>query len=416
MQRFDDRRIIVTGAGSGIGQATVARLLDEGGTVVAFDVSIEGLARTTAAAEDAGTGRRLTTAVLDTSDEVAVGNEVATAINTLDGLDVLVNAAAIQICAHTHEHTLHDWNATLAINLTGTFLMTRSSLPALIDSGRGVVINFTSTAATFAHPYMAAYAASKGGVLAFTHSLALEYSKQGLRAVNIQPGGVSTALANSTLDKMPEGYDLGLWAKQTPLLHGRDSEILGDPSAVASVIAMVASDDGAFITGTEIRVDGGAHASRSTHHDRTRLPRRTHHVAVRRRLPAVLVGDAVLLRDLRADERMAGQLRQVRISIQRIDQMPSELRGFGVLGRLGQHVRMPVEGGTEVFGEQYAHPDRHSRHPGLAEVDGHVGGQLVHTRLLRTVGRTVHVAHRSRRRRERDQASRPTDQQRRGVP
>uniref|UniRef100_UPI0005782617 SDR family NAD(P)-dependent oxidoreductase n=1 Tax=Mycobacterium avium TaxID=1764 RepID=UPI0005782617 len=115
-------------------------------------------------------------------------------------------------------------------------------------------------AASFAHPYMAAYAASKGGILSFTHSLALEYAKQGLRAVNIQPGGVSTALANSTLDKMPDGYDVGLWAKQTPLLHGKDSEILGDPSAVASVIAMVASDDGAFITGTEIRVDGGAHA------------------------------------------------------------------------------------------------------------------------------------------------------------
>ena len=245
MQRFDDRRIVVTGAGSGIGQATVARLLEEGGTVVAYDVSAEGLARTTAAAEDVGTAKQLTTAVLDISDEVAVGNEVATAINALGGLDVLVNAAAIQLCAHTHETTLHDWNTTLAINLTGTFLMTRAALPALIDSGRGVVVNFTSTAATFAHPYMAAYAASKGGVLAFTHSLALEYSKQGLRAVNIQPGGVSTALANSTLDKMPEGYDLGLWTKQTPLLHGEESEILGDPSAVASVIAMVASDDGA---------------------------------------------------------------------------------------------------------------------------------------------------------------------------
>ena len=89
------------------------------------------------------------------------------------------------------------------------FLMTRQALPALIDSGRGVVVNFTSTAASFAHPYMAAYAASKGGVLAFTHSLALEYSKQGLRAVNNQPGGVSTALANSTLDKMPEGTTWG---------------------------------------------------------------------------------------------------------------------------------------------------------------------------------------------------------------
>ena len=260
MERFTDRRVMVTGAGSGIGAATVARLLEEGGTVVGFDVSADGLAATAAAADDAGTGKRLTTAVLDVSSEDAVTTAVATAVSDLGGLDVVVNAAAIQRCAHTHEHTLADWNATLAVNLTGTFLMTRQALPALLESGRGVVVNFTSTAASFAHPYMAAYAASKGGVLAFTHALALEYSKQGLRAVNIQPGGVATALALSTLDKMPEGYDLGLWAKQTPLLHGQDNEILGDPSAGAAVIAMVASDDGRFITGTEIRVDGGAHA------------------------------------------------------------------------------------------------------------------------------------------------------------
>lgn len=260
MHRFSDRTVIVTGAGSGIGQATVARLLDEGATVVSYDVSAEGLAATATAADAAGAGERLTTAVLDVSSEDAVATAVDAAVKELGGLDVLVNAAAIQRCAHTHEHTLADWNATLAVNLTGTFLMTRQALPALLASGHGVVVNFTSTAASFAHPYMAAYAASKGGVLAFTHALALEYSKQGLRAVNIQPGGVATALAMSTLDKMPEGYDLGLWAKQTPLIGGRENEILGDPSAVASVIAMVASDDGRFITGTEIRVDGGAHA------------------------------------------------------------------------------------------------------------------------------------------------------------
>src|SRR5829696_7327275 len=259
MDRFDDRKIIITGAGSGIGRATVARLLEEGGTVVAYDVSADGLAKTAAAAENAGTAKRLTTAVLDVSSEDAVIAGVGQAIDDLGGLDVLVNAAAIQLCAHTHEHTLADWNTTLAVNLTGTFLVTRQALPALLESGRGVVVNFTSTAASFAHPYMAAYAASKGAILAFTHSVALEYSKQGLRAVNVQPGGVSTALALSTLDKMPEGYDLGLWAKQTPLLHGPDG-ILGDPRAVASVIAMVASDDGAFVTGTEIRIDGGAHA------------------------------------------------------------------------------------------------------------------------------------------------------------
>jgi NAD(P)-dependent dehydrogenase (short-subunit alcohol dehydrogenase family) len=260
MRRFGDRRAIVTGAGSGIGQATVARLLHEGATIVGYDVSADGLARTATAADDAGTGKRLNTAVLDVSSEDDVVAAVDAAVAGLGGLEVLVNAAAIQRCAHTHEHSLADWNATLAVNLTGTFLMTRQALPALLDSGRGVVVNFTSTAASFAHPYMAAYAASKGGVLSFTHSLALEYAKQGLRAVNIQPGGVCTALALSTLDKMPQGYDVGLWTKQTPLLHGKTNDILGDPSAVASVIAMVASDDGTFLTGTEIRIDGGAHA------------------------------------------------------------------------------------------------------------------------------------------------------------
>ena len=260
MQRFTDRRIIVTGAGSGIGAATVARLLEEDGTVVAYDVSADGLAATAAAADDAGSGKRLTTAVLDVSSETAVTEAVDAAVAELGGLDVLVNAAAIQRCAHTHEHTLADWNDTLAVNLTGTFLMVRQALPSLLESGRGVVVNFTSTAASFAHPYMAAYAASKGGVLALTHALALEYSKQGLRAVNIQPGGVATALAMSTLDKMPAGYDLGLWSKQTPLLIRTDGNVLGEPSAVAAVIAMAASDDGRFITGTEIRVDGGAHA------------------------------------------------------------------------------------------------------------------------------------------------------------
>jgi NAD(P)-dependent dehydrogenase (short-subunit alcohol dehydrogenase family) len=260
MQRFDNRRIIVTGAGSGIGAATVARLLDEGGTVMGFDVSEQGLAATIAAVDDADNAKRLRTAVVDVSSEEAVRPAVAETVAELGGLDVLINAAAIQRCAHTHEHSLADWNATLAINLTGTFLMTRQALPALCDSGRGVVVNFTSTSASFAHPYMSAYAASKGGILAFTHCLALEYAKKGLRAVNIQPGGISTALALSTLDKMPEGYDIGLWAKQTPILPQDDGGVLGEPANVASVIAMVASDDGAFLTGTEIRIDGGAHA------------------------------------------------------------------------------------------------------------------------------------------------------------
>lgn len=259
MDRFSDRRVIVTGAGSGIGQATVARLLDEGGTVVACDISAEGLAQTREAAEKAGTASRLTTTVLDISSEEDVVKGVDAAIADMGGLDVLVNVAAMETCGHTHEVSLADWNRIISVNLTGTFLMTRQALPALLASGRGVVVNFTSTSASYAHPYMSAYSASKGGILSFTHSLALEYAKQGLRAVNIQPGGVSTPLANGTFSKMPEGTDYSLWTKQVPMLNTGNKSNLGDPGAVASVVAMVASDDGRFLTGTEIRIDGGAH-------------------------------------------------------------------------------------------------------------------------------------------------------------
>ncbi|NIH96726.1 SAM-dependent methyltransferase [Mycolicibacterium fluoranthenivorans] len=160
IDRFTDRRVIITGAGSGIGAATVARLLDEGATVAAFDISAAGLKATAAAADEAGTAKRLTTGVLDISREDDVIAKVDAAVADLGGLDVLVNVAGMQTCSHTHETTLEDWNRTLAVNLTGTFLMTRQALPALLQSGRGVVINFTSTSATYAHPYMAAYAAS----------------------------------------------------------------------------------------------------------------------------------------------------------------------------------------------------------------------------------------------------------------
>lgn len=256
MQRFEDRRAIVTGAGSGIGRATVARLLDEGAHVVAFDVSSDGLTVTADAAQAAGTDDRLSVAELDVSDEGRVRAAVDMAVQDLGGLEVLVNAAGVQRCAHTHEHTLEDWNWTIGVNLTGTFLMTREALPALCASGRGVVVNFSSTSAQFAHPYMAAYAASKGGIQAFTHCLALEYAAQGLRAVSMQPGGISTGMAKSTMSLMPDGFDVSLWAKQRPLLNGG---VLADPGSVAAVIAMVASDDGAAITGTEIRIDAGAH-------------------------------------------------------------------------------------------------------------------------------------------------------------
>ncbi|WP_157216770.1 SDR family NAD(P)-dependent oxidoreductase [Flavisphingomonas formosensis] len=253
LRRFDDRKILITGAGSGIGQATVARLLEEGGTVIATDISEAGLAVTRERAKEAGDGDRLSTVAADVASEDAVRGAIGGAIRDLGGLDVVVNAAGILRACHTHEMTLDFWNKLLAVNLTGTFLVTREALPALLASGRGVVVNFSSTSATFAHPYMAAYAATKGGIQSFTHAIALEYAKQGLRAVSVQPGSIRSGMSDDP--GVPADGDWSLFAKMSPAL----AQGFAPPSVVASVIAMLASDDGKFVTGTELRIDGGAH-------------------------------------------------------------------------------------------------------------------------------------------------------------
>ncbi|MER7763894.1 SDR family oxidoreductase [Streptomyces sp. NPDC097619] len=255
MNRYAGRRVLVTGAGSGIGRATVHRILAEGGLVHAADVSEAGLKVTAEQAAAAGHGDRLTTAPLDISDEAAVGVAVPAAVAALGGLDVLVNAAGILRSSHTHETGLDLWNQVIGVNLTGTFLMVRAALPALLEGSAPVIVNFSSTSASFAHPYMAAYAASKGGIQSMTHSLAAEYSKQGLRAVCVAPGSIESGMTTGPGPGLPEDTDWSLFTKLAPAL----GQGFAGPETVAGVVAMLGSSDGAFITGTEIRIDGGTH-------------------------------------------------------------------------------------------------------------------------------------------------------------
>ncbi|MGW6424463.1 SDR family NAD(P)-dependent oxidoreductase [Nocardia sp. NPDC055053] len=263
MNRLDDHRTLVTGAASGIGQATVLRLLDEGATVVGADVSADGLAATKAQAAERGTADRLTTLTIDIGDEQSVVEGVRSSVQTLGGLDSLVNAAGILRASHTEQTSLDLWDLIIRVNLTGTFLVVREALPALLANQSSTVVNFSSTSAAFAHPYMAAYAASKGGIQSFTHAIALEYGGKGLRAVCVAPGSIKSGITDATGGYVPADADWSLFGKLSPVLPtGLESggAGMGDPSAVAGVIAMLVSEDGAFITGTEIRIDGGTHA------------------------------------------------------------------------------------------------------------------------------------------------------------
>src|SRR5690606_4937125 len=135
---------------------------------------------------------------LDVGDEDSVRAGVAAAVAELGGLDTLVNAAGILRSSHLAQTSLADFEQVLRINLTGTFLVTREAIGALHEGHRPAVVNFSSTSAHFAHPYMAAYAASKGGVLAMTHAWALEFAKAGIRFNSVQPGSISSGMTDGT--------------------------------------------------------------------------------------------------------------------------------------------------------------------------------------------------------------------------
>ncbi len=244
-RRFGEKTVLVTGAASGIGRATVERLASEGAQLLCTDVVEEGVEEAAAAATSRGAEAEAR--VCNVTDPAEVAATVAACLQRFGKLDVLCNVAGVLQFAHTHDVELKDWEHILAVNLTGTFLMCRAALPHLLDAG-GNIVNTASTAALAGLPYGAAYAASKGGVVALTRSLAVEYGRRGLRANAVCPGSINTPM---TATPLPQDLDGKLVRRLMPLDEFRGPEI------VAGVIAMLASEDGAHINGETIRVDGG---------------------------------------------------------------------------------------------------------------------------------------------------------------
>ena len=247
MGRFDDKVVLMTGAASGIGRAAALRLAEEGATLACIDVQTEAVE--SAAKEARELGANALAFACDVSDPASVQGTVDAVLSEFGGLDSLCNIAGILHFDNTHELELKRWNQILAVNLTGTFLVTKACLPALLADGGGNVVNMASTAALAGHPWTAAYSASKGGVLAFTYTLAVEYGKQGVRSNAVCPGSVSTPIAKAF--KLPDGADSKLLQRIMPL-----DEFRG-PEKAASVIAFLASEDADHINGEYVRCDGG---------------------------------------------------------------------------------------------------------------------------------------------------------------
>jgi len=245
MRRFDDKVALITGAASGIGRATAERLAQEGATLAIADVQIAGLEETAKRAREQGA--EVHALRCDVSDPVQIQETVRETVAQFGRLDVLCNIAGILKFGHTHEFPLADWNRVLAVNLTGTFLMCQAAIPHLLAT-RGSIVNTASTAGLAGHPWTCAYSASKGGVLAFTYGIAIEYGKQGLRANAVCPGSVTTPIVEQA--QIPPGADKKLLYRIMPLDQFRG------PETVASAIAFLASEDAAHINGVALRVDG----------------------------------------------------------------------------------------------------------------------------------------------------------------
>lgn len=246
MDRFEGQYVVVTGAGSGIGRATAQRLAAEGATVAGVDRDEAALAATSGRIR-AG-GGACEGYVCDVSDHAGVKGVVADIKRGGATINAIVNVAGIGTLAHTTEQSAEDWLRIIGVNLSGTFFMCQAVLPDLLSCG-GRIINMASVAGLIGQPYNAAYCASKGGVIALTRSLAVEYVDRGVTVNAIAPAGIDTPLIADVA--IPEGVvEKKLERLSSPMG-------LAQPEEVAALVAFLLSKDSRYMTGSIVTMDGG---------------------------------------------------------------------------------------------------------------------------------------------------------------
>ena len=253
MGRLDGKVALITGAGSGIGRVAATLFADEGASVVLADIVAQQAEQAAREIVEAG-GSAIGVAV-DVADESQVTDMVGATVDTYGSLDVLFNNAGIfpDDDGGLLDTPPETWQRVMAVNLRGVWFGCRAAVPAMLASGGGSIVNVASFVALMgAATAQIAYTASKGGVLAMTRELAVEYARQGIRANSICPGPIETPLLAELLSDPVR--------RQRRLVHipmGR----FGRPEEIARAALFLASDDASFVTGSALVVDGGITAA-----------------------------------------------------------------------------------------------------------------------------------------------------------
>ena len=249
MQGLKDKVAIVAGAATGLGAASARRLAQEGTRVVVGDVNLAGAEQTAAALRELG-GDAVAVA-FDISRDESVRSLVAAAVAAYGGVDLVhVNAGAMDMTRHDSdvaEIDLDVWDRTIAVNLRGHMLVTRRSVPALLARGGGAIVYTSSVAAFTGEATRPAYSVTKAGINALMRHVAQRWGREGIRANAVAPSLIVTEKMRA---QAPEGLLEGRLAMTPSTRHGEESD-------VASMVAYLMSDEGSWINGQVINIDGG---------------------------------------------------------------------------------------------------------------------------------------------------------------
>jgi NAD(P)-dependent dehydrogenase (short-subunit alcohol dehydrogenase family) len=240
---------VVTGGGSGIGRAVGEALAREGRSVAVLD--LDGDAAVAAANDMRAEGAAVMHASVDVADRSSVDRAFDAVRGNLGPIEILVTSAAISGFVRFADISLGDWSRTLAVNLTGTFNCVQAALPDMVVSGWGRVVTVSSAAGQTGSPRQAHYSASKGGVIALTKTVALEFASKGITANTVPPFAVDTAMLRDAQQSrhLPDSKVL---EQMVPARR------LGTAADIAAVCTFLCSEEAGYLTGQVVGVNGGA--------------------------------------------------------------------------------------------------------------------------------------------------------------